>query len=100
MTGTPLVSRYSRVRGMSRIDLTPAQTTATGVRESSFVILFLSQGVLERPFVLFELEQALQAKKQVLLVLIFRDSTTSPPLDLNFQVISSLILKICLDFFS
>lgn len=29
------VSRYSSVRGMSRIDLMPAQITATGVRESS-----------------------------------------------------------------
>ncbi len=35
MTGTPCVSRYSRVRPMSRIDLAPAQTTATGVCASS-----------------------------------------------------------------
>ena len=30
-TGTPMVSRYSRVAGTSRMDLTPEQTTATGV---------------------------------------------------------------------
>mmetsp|Transcript_36010 Transcript_36010/g.87018 ORF Transcript_36010/g.87018 Transcript_36010/m.87018 type:complete len:215 (-) Transcript_36010:151-795(-) len=35
MTGTPRVSRYSRVRGMSRMLLAPAQTTATGVLPSS-----------------------------------------------------------------
>ena len=34
-TGTPRVSRYSMVRGRSRIDFAPAQTTATGVRPSS-----------------------------------------------------------------
>lgn len=34
ITGTPFVSKYSRVRGISRIDLTPADTTDTGVRES------------------------------------------------------------------
>ena len=34
-TATPCVSRYSSVRGMSRIDLTPALTTSTGVRPSS-----------------------------------------------------------------
>jgi hypothetical protein len=31
MTGTPCVSRYSRVLPMSSIDFTPAHTTATGV---------------------------------------------------------------------
>ena len=31
MTGTPLVSRYSRVRPRSRMLLAPAQTTITGV---------------------------------------------------------------------
>ena len=35
MTGTPRVSRYSRVAGTSRIAFGPAQTTATGVRPSS-----------------------------------------------------------------
>lgn len=30
-TGTPCVSKYSKVFGMSKIDLAPAQTTATGV---------------------------------------------------------------------
>src|SRR6187200_538922 len=34
-TGTPRVSRYSRVAGTSRMALGPAQTTATGVRPSS-----------------------------------------------------------------
>mmetsp|Transcript_31589 Transcript_31589/g.73526 ORF Transcript_31589/g.73526 Transcript_31589/m.73526 type:complete len:204 (+) Transcript_31589:1503-2114(+) len=34
-TGTPCVSSTSSVRPMSRIDLTPAHTTATGVRPSS-----------------------------------------------------------------
>ena len=34
-TGTPRVSRYSRVRGTSRMAFGPAQTTATGVRASS-----------------------------------------------------------------
>ena len=34
-TGTPIVSRNSRVLGISRIDFTPAQITETGVRESS-----------------------------------------------------------------
>ena len=34
-TGTPIVSKYSRVFGISRIDLTPAQMTPTGVFESS-----------------------------------------------------------------
>ena len=31
ITGTPSVSRYSSVRGMSRIAFAPAQTTATGI---------------------------------------------------------------------
>src|SRR5579883_941471 len=35
MTGTPRVSRYSRVLGRSSRALAPAQTTATGVRASS-----------------------------------------------------------------
>ena len=35
MTGTPWVSRYSRVRGISRMDFMPAQTTATLVRANS-----------------------------------------------------------------
>ena len=39
-----------------------------GVLKSCFTILFLSQGTLERPFVLFELEAASKAQKQVLLV--------------------------------
>ena len=34
-TGTPSVSKYSKVLPMSRIDLTPAQTTATGVLPNS-----------------------------------------------------------------
>lgn len=34
MTGTPFVSKYSKVLGMSRMDLTPAETTVTGVRAS------------------------------------------------------------------
>lgn len=33
--GTLYVSSVSRVRGISRIDLIPAETTITGVRESS-----------------------------------------------------------------
>ena len=39
-----------------------------GVWDSGFVILFLSQGVLERPYVQYELSQAQQAQKMVLLV--------------------------------
>ena len=35
MTGTPIVSKYSSVFGMSKIDLTPAQITLTGVFDSS-----------------------------------------------------------------
>src|SRR6478735_641641 len=35
MTGTDSVSRYSSVAGTSRIDLTPAQTTSTGVPAST-----------------------------------------------------------------
>ena len=35
MTGTPLVSRYSRVNPRSKMDLAPAQMTMTGVRASS-----------------------------------------------------------------
>ena len=35
ITGTPIVSRYSSVLGMSKIDFTPAQMTLTGVFESS-----------------------------------------------------------------
>ena len=31
ITGIPLVSRYYRVRGISKIDFTPADTTVTGV---------------------------------------------------------------------
>ncbi len=41
---------------------------AAGVQNSGFLILFLSEGVLERPFVQFELEEALRGKKTVLLV--------------------------------
>ncbi len=41
---------------------------AEGVRKSAFVILFLSKGVLERPFVQFEVETALSANKRVLLL--------------------------------
>ena len=36
---------------------------AAGVRESCYVILFLSQGVLTRPFVQFEIGEALKARK-------------------------------------
>ena len=41
---------------------------ADGIRESRFVILFLSEGVLTRPYVQFELEEAMAASKQVLLL--------------------------------
>merc|ERR1719160_341899 len=41
---------------------------ATGIANSSMVILFMSEGVLTRPFVIFELEQALKAQKQILLI--------------------------------
>ncbi len=41
---------------------------AAGVQNSGLLILFLSEGVLERPFVQFELEEALRGKKTVLLV--------------------------------
>ena len=39
---------------------------AEGVWTSMLLILFLSEGVLERPFVLFELGEALKAQKTVL----------------------------------
>ena len=35
ITGTPYVYKYSRVLGMSKMDLTPADTTVTGVWPSS-----------------------------------------------------------------
>ena len=41
---------------------------ADGVQNSCFLILFLSEGVLERPFVLFEVGEALKAEKKVLLI--------------------------------
>ena len=44
------------------------EAMAKGVQESCFVILFLSAGVLERPFVRFELEEARKVGKKVLLV--------------------------------
>jgi len=40
---TPCVSSVSRVRGMSRMDLIPADTTITGVRESSSRSLDMSR---------------------------------------------------------
>ena len=42
------------------------EAMAAGVAKSCFLILFLSEGVLERPFVLFELGEALKAEKTVL----------------------------------
>lgn len=36
MTGTPFVSKYSSVLAISRIDLTPAETTETGVLANSY----------------------------------------------------------------
>ena len=41
---------------------------ADGVSKSGFLVLFLSEGVLTRPFVLFELEEAVRAKKTLLLL--------------------------------
>merc|ERR1719262_1912214 len=41
---------------------------AEGVQQSAFLILFLSEGVLTRPYVQFELEEAKKTGKQVLLV--------------------------------
>ena len=38
------------------------EAMAAGVQKSCFVILFLSEGVLERPFVQFEVAQKLFAK--------------------------------------
>jgi hypothetical protein len=35
ITGTPYVSKYSKVLGISKIDFTPADTTVTGVCPSS-----------------------------------------------------------------
>ena len=35
ITGTPKVSKYSKVFGISKIDLAPAHMTATGVCDSS-----------------------------------------------------------------
>lgn len=36
ITGTPLVSKYYNVLGISKIDLTPADTTVTGVLASYY----------------------------------------------------------------
>merc|ERR1719159_378457 len=41
---------------------------ASGIRNSCFVILFLSEGVLSRPFVQFEMSEAQSAGKRVILV--------------------------------
>ncbi len=41
---------------------------AAGVANSCFVILFMSEGVLERPFVQFEVGEALKLQKLVLLI--------------------------------
>lgn len=40
-------TRYSNVRGISRIDLTPAQTTATGVLPSSIKSALISKAETE-----------------------------------------------------
>lgn len=39
-----------------------------GIQESAFVILFLSQGTLARPYVRFELGEALKYEKTILLM--------------------------------
>ncbi len=39
---------------------------ADGVRGSAAFVLFLSKGVLDRPFVRFEVEEALKWKKKIL----------------------------------
>ena len=41
---------------------------AEGVRGSCFVFLFLSEGVLTRPFVQFEVDEALQSKTPIILM--------------------------------
>ena len=41
---------------------------ATGVKTSAHVILFLSANVLQRPFVIFEIETALAANKKIILI--------------------------------
>ena len=46
-TGTPWVSRYSSVAGTSRMDLTPAETTATGVRASSANVITVTEDALD-----------------------------------------------------
>ena len=43
----------------------PREAMAAGVQKSCFVILFLSEGVLERPFVQFEVGEALSGQKEV-----------------------------------
>ena len=52
--------------------LRPARLTkeamAAGVQKSGFLVLFLSEGVLTRPFVQYELEIAAAAKKSMLLI--------------------------------
>ena len=44
------------------------QSMAEGVRSSQVFLLFLSEGVLTRPFVLFEIESALKLGKRVMLI--------------------------------
>ena len=44
------------------------QSMADGVRSSQVFLLFLSEGVLTRPFVLFEIESALKLGKRVMLI--------------------------------
>ncbi len=65
-------------------DLTKA-AMARGVQKSEFVILFLSQGVLTRPFVQLEVETALKAGKRILLV--HEADPRHSPFDFNKEVI-------------
>ena len=44
------------------------EAMGAGVRGSSFVLLFLSEGVLTRPFVQFEVGEALRTKTPVILM--------------------------------
>ena len=63
-----LASLGFRVWYDNKMDRLTKEAMAEGVRDSGFVILFLSSGVLQRPYVQFELEEALNAGKKVLLV--------------------------------
>ena len=44
------------------------EAMAAGIRGAAYVILFLSAGVLTRPYVVFEVEEAVKCGRPVLLM--------------------------------